>query len=355
MCSPTSHLCSFRGPNRNSRIAQRFPAKCSTSKKIPSRRVSSRTRFDFIIATDVLHATADLRETLSNAKKLLAPGGLLIINELNCPLRWINFVFGLIKGWWRFTDTDLRPSHPTLKQPQWLKLLNDCGFAEPLAVSDLDNEDSSGHVVFLSRAKELTEDVLAQTDVSAPDKSETVASSQSRAIGGHWLLFADQGGTASRIATFLQNQGATTTTIEAADHFDDLQAGRAQVDPSNPDHFDQWLQAHNSNGSSSLAGIVYCWGLDCPSIAETTVDSLQRGEELSCHGLMHLVQSLSRHAPELALPLWSITNAALPVGKNIKAFNVSQSPLIGLMRSRRHRTSEPALSNDRSWPRYLGR
>lgn len=89
--------------------------------------------FDLIIAANVVHATADLRQTLSHARTLLAPGGQLALVELTAPLAFLDLVFGLTEGWWRFTDHDLRPDHPLIDRPTWITLLNSSGFGAAAA------------------------------------------------------------------------------------------------------------------------------------------------------------------------------------------------------------------------------
>jgi predicted TPR repeat methyltransferase len=39
---------------------------------------AGRREFDLIVAANVIHATADLRQTLGHVQQLLAPGGLLL-------------------------------------------------------------------------------------------------------------------------------------------------------------------------------------------------------------------------------------------------------------------------------------
>ena len=73
----------------------------------------------------MIHATADLRKTLGCLRGLLAPGGMLLMLEVAAPERWIDVTFGLTDGWWRFTDTALRPAYPLLARTQWLELLSD--------------------------------------------------------------------------------------------------------------------------------------------------------------------------------------------------------------------------------------
>jgi acyl transferase domain-containing protein len=90
--------------------------------------------FDLVVAANVVHATADLRRSLTQLRALLAPGGLLALVESTAAQRWWDLVFGLTEGWWRFADTDLRPRHPLLPAETWRSLLTEQGFVAPVAV-----------------------------------------------------------------------------------------------------------------------------------------------------------------------------------------------------------------------------
>ncbi len=86
-----------------------------------------------ILASNVIHATADLRQTLRHLRGLLAPGGVLLMLEVADRERWIDLTFGLTDGWWRFVDTDLRAEYPLLSRDEWIALLASEGFeAEPV-------------------------------------------------------------------------------------------------------------------------------------------------------------------------------------------------------------------------------
>ncbi|SOO20299.1 Polyketide synthase (fragment) [Xanthomonas citri pv. fuscans] len=85
--------------------------------------------YDVVIATNVLHATRDIRQTLRNAKAALRGGGLILINEINCFSLVAHLTFGLTEGWWRFTDTALRlPGSPALRADAWARVLEAEGF-----------------------------------------------------------------------------------------------------------------------------------------------------------------------------------------------------------------------------------
>ncbi|KAL4804561.1 hypothetical protein BDV18DRAFT_161656 [Aspergillus unguis] len=84
-------------------------------------------QYDLIIASNVLHATPLLTETLKNAKALLKPDGRLLLQEL-CPVsKWTNFIFGLFSGWWLGKE-DGRSDEPYISPSEWETRLRDAGF-----------------------------------------------------------------------------------------------------------------------------------------------------------------------------------------------------------------------------------
>ncbi len=85
---------------------------------------------DIAIAANVLHATQDLRQSLRHLRSLLAPGGLLLLLEGVAPERWVDLTFGLTDGWWRFSDTDLRPDYPLVDRETWRRVLAETGFED---------------------------------------------------------------------------------------------------------------------------------------------------------------------------------------------------------------------------------
>lgn len=55
--------------------------------------------FDLIIAAIVLHATSDINRTMQHVRKLLKPGGKLLLLE-STTLMFHTFPFALLPGWW---------------------------------------------------------------------------------------------------------------------------------------------------------------------------------------------------------------------------------------------------------------
>lgn len=89
---------------------------------------------DIVIASNVLHATAAIEKTIDHAKSLLAPGGLLAINEVTAVQDFATLTFGLLDGWWAFDAGEGRLDHaPLLSAPRWRDRLAAAGFRETRA------------------------------------------------------------------------------------------------------------------------------------------------------------------------------------------------------------------------------
>ena len=95
--------------------------------------------YDLLIASNVLHATRYLEETLGHCLDLMAPSGHLIALENLSGLGWMDLTFGQLDGWWRFAD-DFRPHHALASPAVWRQALGQAGFqaAEVLGPDESD-------------------------------------------------------------------------------------------------------------------------------------------------------------------------------------------------------------------------
>jgi SAM-dependent methyltransferase len=94
----------------------------------PGTQGFSGERFQVVVASNVLHATAQLRDSLAHLHRLLLPGGLLLIREAIGHQRVLDAIFGLMRGWWRFADEDLRRDYPLMSRQGWIALVESSGF-----------------------------------------------------------------------------------------------------------------------------------------------------------------------------------------------------------------------------------
>jgi len=102
----------------------------------PASQGFEKDAYDIVIASNVIHATANLRESMQNVRSLLAPGGLLLLLEGVAPERWVDLSFGLTEGWWRFSDEKLRESYPLISREKWHDLLSSLDFDDVSMVPD---------------------------------------------------------------------------------------------------------------------------------------------------------------------------------------------------------------------------
>ncbi|VBB71893.1 Putative dual specificity polyketide synthase/Non ribosomal peptide synthase [Podospora comata] len=86
--------------------------------------------YDVIVASNVLHATPKLTETLKNCRTLLRPGGYLLLLENTAAGDALHteFIFGTLSGWWLGAD-DARPFSPLISEARWHDVLLQSGFS----------------------------------------------------------------------------------------------------------------------------------------------------------------------------------------------------------------------------------
>jgi acyl transferase domain-containing protein/SAM-dependent methyltransferase/acyl carrier protein len=144
--------------------------------KRPSEQGFGEHAFDVVVASNVLHATRNLHETIDNVLGLLGPGGLLILYEVTNAPSWIEFSYGLIEDWHRCND-ELRRGSPLLSREQWEKLLRAHGFEDVAAFPESGSpaEILGGHCI-VARAPSSARTVLAAgSDAGLADTGEQLA------------------------------------------------------------------------------------------------------------------------------------------------------------------------------------
>lgn len=109
----------------------------------PAEQGFSAGGFDIVFASNVLHATRNVSQTLKHVRELLADDGVLVVNEAIRRHDFSTVTFGLTEGWWRFEDAaDRLPHSPLLADATWRRQLSTCGFSSVASVSDDDADQS---------------------------------------------------------------------------------------------------------------------------------------------------------------------------------------------------------------------
>jgi acyl transferase domain-containing protein/enoyl-CoA hydratase/carnithine racemase/acyl carrier protein/GNAT superfamily N-acetyltransferase len=137
--------------------------------------------YDYVIATNVLHATPNIRQTVRHAKAVLAQDGVLLLNEISTWSLFSHLTFGLLEGWWLHEDSALRlPGSPGLSPDKWRAVLTEEGFGT--VTFPAQNAHRFGQQIVAARSDGW---VRQHLDHQAPiilDNSEAVAVSAKPAI-----------------------------------------------------------------------------------------------------------------------------------------------------------------------------
>ncbi|KAI9830142.1 MAG: hypothetical protein M1819_005819 [Sarea resinae] len=118
--------------------------------------------YDFIVASNVLHATKSLKVTMQNVRKLLKPGGYLVLLEITSDILRVKLMMSGLPGWWLGGD-DGRRYAPTITQAQWDSVLRETGFSGVDHIAH-DMVDSSKHMTSVILSQAVDDDIYCLRD-----------------------------------------------------------------------------------------------------------------------------------------------------------------------------------------------
>ncbi|MEM9769782.1 MAG: polyketide synthase dehydratase domain-containing protein, partial [Cyanobacteria bacterium P01_D01_bin.71] len=255
--------------------------------------------FDLVIAANVLHATADLRRTLAHVRELLASGGELILLEGTRSVVWVDLIFGLTEGWWKFSDRELRPNHPLLAANQWCNLLTESGFTAAALQPDIPEfpTDLPQAVIVAQREESLSE---AASDASSG-----------------WLIVSESVALGEHLANSLRSRQPSLSVSS-----DDTSPSILVLDSAMPNLAAQLLQNLQTRQDWRIVYLAAATidGNALPEIAYTT-----------CRRSLQLVQTVLQTHQSPAPRLYFVTQGAM--AGEITETGLARSPLWGLAKT----------------------
>lgn len=128
--------------------------------------------FDLIVAASVLHATKSLNRTMKHVRKLLKPGGTLLLIEATSDRLEGQLIFGTLPGWWLGEEPE-RQKSPNAPLEMWDRVLGETGFTGvDFEISDYEEPEFQSARVMLSRTSSTAQDpisiVVEDKTASAP-------------------------------------------------------------------------------------------------------------------------------------------------------------------------------------------
>ncbi len=244
--------------------------------------------YDLVVASNVLHATRYLRETLGHCRELLAPSGQLIALENLRGQGWLDLTFGQLDGWWRFAD-HYRPHHALASPEVWSQALHDAGFGE-VEVLGVDRTETGRE----------------------PDRGVILAQGPSQVLepARAWVLTPDRNGFAERLAAALAARNQTVVLASCEQQPD---AHQAELDskiirtPVALCDRESWQNLFMSLPSDvPLEGVVHLAALDGSGPESTTAELADDAQHATASALA-LVQGMGDADVTPSKGTWFIT------------------------------------------------
>ena len=288
--------------------------------KDPAAQGFASQTYDVVIAANVLHATQDLRTTLRHVADLLVPQGILLMAEATSQVAWLDMVFGLTEGWWRFTDHDLRPAHPLLSAAQWRSILSAQGFRHAVALaadSEVDDATQASAAVIVAQAPAPA--MASTTSVPVVDhRPPTPASVR------HFLLLTRSGGIGETLSAQLRSRGERCTLVYRGDSYVRMAEDRVFLSDQPAD----WQRLLHELGP--FDGVIHEWQAAFASGDAMPAHKLDEAIAQGCRSALHLTQALV----ELPVPpaLWIITHGGHTVPAQKEPVQLAAAALWGLGR-----------------------
>ncbi|MDP8242493.1 MAG: type I polyketide synthase [Candidatus Hinthialibacter antarcticus] len=259
--------------------------------------------YDVVIAFNVLHATRDLKQTVLHAKQLMAPGGLMLLLENTAPMAWVEMIWGLTEGWWRFDDRDLRTEHPLLDEPQWMHLLQEAGFEETESVSpaNVDRRDLFKQSILIARNPQ-----------TAPDDV--------------WLLFCDENSEPKALQQELKLASQKYITVYAAKQYKKIREDEFALNPHDASGYSKLINELTLPDDATVR-CVYLWGFGLIAQQYPHGAGLAQSCASASMGFIHLLCELDRQS--ISASVCVVTSGAQRVDETEPAPGFAQSVLWG--------------------------
>ena len=112
--------------------------------------VALQGKYDFLIATNVVHATSSTVNSTSRMRSLLKQDGFIVLSEVTRIVDWYDLVYGPLDGWWSFKD---HRTYPLQSAEAWIADLKAAGFASA-SYSKGSNEESLTQQLIIGSTRE---------------------------------------------------------------------------------------------------------------------------------------------------------------------------------------------------------
>ncbi|MCB1235640.1 MAG: amino acid adenylation domain-containing protein [Verrucomicrobiae bacterium] len=225
-------------------------------------------------------------------------------------------VFGLLPGWWRFSDSDLRQRSALLSRDRWIDLLGQCGFREATSFISSPKAEEDQQACFIARAPdpvELPSD--AEDEEFGPAAAVKAGGKEETEPAAAYLVIKDGAGVCDRLVASLSERGCEV--VETDDSVESLAAA---------------LDALDAEGRAP-AGVVHGLSLDHPRAESIDLEALDAAQDKGVRSAHRLFTLLAGREWKHGRPgVWFLTRGTTPVGPDDRISGLASAPLTGFLR-----------------------
>ena len=278
-------------------------------------------QFDIILASNVVHATSELRKSLTNMFRLLTENGLMLLVEGVRPARWIDLIFGQLEGWWNFSDIDLRPNYPLISADSWKRLLGELPFIEAETFPALSSPPGNlfEQAVIVATAHHEASPGAAIVDNGHAEKA--------------WIIFADRYGVGRTMAEMIRSQGGRCLLVHPGSVFEQADGDDVRINPVRFEDYRRTFLEFARKSSFQLRAVVHLWGLELEAWDwKDSAGGIENSVAWGCNSALYTLQALAISGRGGA-KLWLVTRGAQSVGETDPLRHPNQAPIWGIGRT----------------------
>ena len=158
--------------------------------------------YDLVVSSMALHATKSLHQTMSHVRKLLKPGGKLLLVETTQDRLELQLIFGTVPGWW-LSEEPFRKHSPNASLQVWDDVLKATGFTG----IDFDIGDCE-------QAELQSSSVILATATTNPSYPPSISIVYTTPLPPRWM---------TKLAEGIGNHANTSPTVERLDELTSTQ------------------------------------------------------------------------------------------------------------------------------------
>ncbi|MEM6279898.1 MAG: SDR family NAD(P)-dependent oxidoreductase, partial [Verrucomicrobiota bacterium] len=324
----TEYVFTDNGPlflqSAEDRFGEKYPFveyKMFDCEKDPEAQGFDPHHFDIILASNVIHATEDLKATFRNLQRALAPDGVLMFLEVTWRRAALDNVFGLLPGWWRFKDTDLRKDSALLSREAWVDFLSDLGYRGVDSFISSEDPSQNQQACLIARAPDPVEPI-EEADEDEDEVVEAAEPVEEEASQEVILITQDQSGLGESLAKALESDAIVPQIIAG-----DIASVKEAIEKAKEE-------------GSEIRSILSTQALDHPTADKLTLDVLNEAQDTGvrfAHELFNLVTEFEWDSKPAVIFL---TRGTMPVLRGESLPGLASAPITGLLRVANNEAAE---------------